>query len=105
MSNEIPQAIIDTISKSDANSRVAFQRRMTNLENYITNEINPIEEQILNLRAKLIPLYDGVKMLRDEALAHCTHAPENLVKQEDGSIKCKFCETIFHVKTAFDVNE
>lgn len=97
MSEQLPQAVIDAISKTDPNSRVAFQRRVQNLETYITNEVNPIEEQILNLRAKLIPHYDAVKMLRDEARAHCTHGPENLIKQEDGSIKCKFCETVFHV--------
>lgn len=97
MTNELSKATIDAISKTDPNSRVAFQRRLTNLEAYITNDINPIEQQILELRAKLIPLYDAVHMLRDEARAHCTHTPEQLVKQEDGSIKCKFCETIFHV--------
>lgn len=97
MTNELSQATIDAISKTDPNSRVAFQRRLTNLETYITNDINPREEHILELRSQLIPLYDAVQMLRDEARAHCTHAPENLVKQEDGSIKCKFCETIFHI--------
>ncbi len=97
MSEELSQTVIEAITKTDANSRVAFQRRLTNLETYITNDVNPIEQQILELKAKLLPLYDGVKMLREEAQSHCIHAPENLIKQEDGSIKCKFCETVFHV--------
>jgi len=95
MSDELSPAIIAAISKPDPNSRVAFQRRLTNLETYITNEVNPIEEQIINLKAKLLPLYDSVTILRDDARAFCTHT--DLIKQDDGAIKCKFCETIFHV--------
>jgi S-adenosylmethionine synthetase len=95
MSDEISPSVIAAISKTDPNSRVAFQRRLSNLENYITNEVNPIEEQIIHLKAKLIPLYDAVKILRDDAREHCTHT--DLARQEDGSIKCKFCDTIFHV--------
>jgi hypothetical protein len=93
--SEISPTAIAAITKTDPNSRVAFQRRLTNLETYITNEVNPLEEQVINLKAKLIPHYDAVKMLRDEAREHCIH--NDLIQQEDGSIKCKFCETIFHV--------
>ena len=95
MTDEISQTAIAAITKTDPNSRVAFQRRLTNLETYITNEVNPIEEQIIHLKAKLIPHYDAVKMLRDDAREHCIHT--DLAKQEDGSIKCKFCDTVFHV--------
>lgn len=93
---EISQSIIDKITKTDQNSRVAFQRRLTNLETYITTEVNPIEDQIISLKVKLIPLYDATKMLRDEARQFCTHEG-HLTKLDDGSIKCTFCDTIFHV--------
>lgn len=95
--NTIPTSISDSISKLDTNSRVAFQRRLTNLETFIANEVNPVENEIIELKSKLIPLYDAAKMLRDEAREFCTHAPEMLVELEDNTYKCKFCETIFHI--------
>ena len=97
MSDEISPSVLAAICKTDPNARVAFQRRMTNLETYIINEINPLENEIIEIKCKLIPLYDAAAMLRDEARAHCTHSADLIVKTDDGPYKCKFCETIFHV--------
>lgn len=97
MNDQISPSVIAAISKVDANARIAFQRRLTNLEKYITHEINPVEQEIIDLRVKLFPLYDAAKMLRDEAREHCTHSADLIVQQDDGSYKCKFCETVFHV--------
>ena len=97
MTDNISPAVLAAISNTDQNARVAFHRRVTNLETFITNEINPIENQIIDLKHKLIPMYDTAKILRDEAREHCIHGADLIVRQEDGSYKCKFCETIFHV--------
>lgn len=102
---DIPKHIIDAVSKNNiANDRIAFQRRLTNLETYIRSEVNPIEEQILLLREKLIPLYDKVNELRGEAKEFCTHPVDFLeVKQNPddadmATVRCKFCDETFHVK-------
>lgn len=97
MSDQISPEVLSAISKTDPNARVAFQRRLNNLETYITNEINPVENQIIELKSTLIPLYDATLMLRDEAREYCIHSAENIVQLDDGSYKCKFCETIFHI--------
>lgn len=90
-------ASIVAISKPDVNSKVAFQRRMANLEAYVITEINPLEMSIIDLREKLIPLYDKMNELREDARAHCTH-PIDLIMHVEGDLyKCRFCETSFHV--------
>lgn len=96
-SNDISPTVLAAISKADPNARVAFQRRIMNLEAYITREIHPLELKIIDLKAELIPHYDAAKLLRDDAREHCTHSADLITKQDDGSYRCKFCETIFHV--------
>ncbi len=88
---------------SVTNDRIAFQRRLTNLETFVKNEINPVEEQILLLREQLLPLYDRMTELKNEAKDFCTHPIDMLQYKhsEDADIvtlECKFCNTTFHVK-------
>jgi hypothetical protein len=89
--------IIEKISKNHiGNERVAFARRQAALERFVTDYINPVEEEILLAREKLIPLYDKLEVLKKEAYDHCTHPPEMLSIGEpadDGSVEvvCKFC--------------
>lgn len=99
----IPESITSLITKSSSNDRIAFQRRMVSLEDWVSSTISPIENQISDLKVKLIPMYDQMVKLRTDAAEHCTHAPELLmVTAEDSegnieTVKCRFCETIFHV--------
>ena len=102
MSNTIPENVIKQISTNDRqNERLSFQRRLSNLETFITESVNPIEEEILLLRERLIPLYDQVQTLREEAKEYCTHPVEHLVltseTDSEYTVACKFCDTIFHV--------
>jgi hypothetical protein len=98
-------AAVAKIAKMSSNDRSAFVRRQTNLEAFVTEKINPIELQIATLREELIPLYDEMASLREEARAHCTHPPE-LVSFVGASVsdagcfvevQCGFCDTVFHV--------
>ena len=98
-------AAIAKVSKTSSNDRSAFARRQHNLEQHVTERINPIELQIAALREKLIPLYDEMNALRDEAHDHCTHPPEMISfvgASEDAAgcfveIRCGFCSQTFHV--------
>ncbi len=100
---ELTPVILDKISKhKNTNDRIAFQRRLTNLEEYVKTHINPIEENILLQRERLIPLYDTVHTMRMEAREYCTHPPEHLVVTSDDeqsiSVRCKFCDETFHIE-------
>lgn len=97
--------VVAMISKNHiTNDKIAFQRRLTNLENFVRDQINPFEEEILLIREKLIPLYDKSTELRKEAMEYCTHPPEFLDQQDNPDdpemliVRCKFCSEIFHVK-------
>jgi hypothetical protein len=95
--------VVQKISKqSIGNDRVAFNRRLGNLEQFVREEINPLEEQILLLREQLIPLYDKLQQLRDEACEHCLHPPEMLsigvAVDNFAPVECKFCGQKFHIE-------
>lgn len=98
-------AAIAKIAKTSSNDRSAFARRQHNLEQHVTEKINPIEMQIAALREQLIPLYDEMGTLREEAHAHCTHPPEMISfvgASVDAAgcfveIRCGFCNQVFHV--------
>ncbi len=107
MTQTIPQYVYDTVSTDgQVNQRVAFKRRLDNVEAFVGTHINPIEEQILLLREQLIPLYDQLGTLRNEAKQHCTHSQEFLTVEdmgEDYHVRCKFCDTKFIVLKQQDV--
>ena len=101
--NKPAAGVIAKITKhSVINDRIAFQRRLTNLETYIQNQVNPVEEEVLLIREKLIPLYDTVRAMRDDAKQHCTHPEEYLndISEPDAdttTVVCTFCESTFHI--------
>lgn len=97
MSTPVDPAIAAKITLSSSNDKIAFNRRLYNLEMYVANNVNPIEEQILLLREQLLPHYDAIGNLRREAESLCIHAPENLSMDEDGTVVCSFCKQKFHV--------
>lgn len=88
------QAIAILSTDNNANARAAFARKATALSDYVTNNVNPLEEQILLIREKLIPLYDAVEELRQQAIAYCTHPKDQIHVDEtdtDFVVRCKFC--------------
>lgn len=96
-----PEIIERVTRNTNVNERVSFNRRITNLEAFINSHVAPIEQQIMTLREQLIPLYDKVAELREEAVDFCTHPAEYLEEMptDSGSpvIHCKFCNAIFHI--------
>jgi hypothetical protein len=99
----LPDSITSLITKTNPNDKIAFARRVANLDEWVTSTISPIETQITDLRAKLLPLYDQMDVLKTDAAEFCIHSPELLTvisSNEDGepeTIKCKFCSMIFHI--------
>ena len=82
-------------NKSTRNEKVSWDRKMDNMVTLLT-AIDPIEEQIIELMAKKIPIYDEIQALRQIMIKECTHPITHLVHKGDHVI-CKFCDRKFNV--------
>lgn len=88
---------IEKIAKrADKNDLVSWQRKMTNLVALLA-ELRPIEDEIMNLKCKQLPIFDEIAELRIKMVETCVHPIEHLVEQSDGTIRCSFCEKRFMV--------
>ena len=99
--NETPEeAIIRHAKEQVANSatrneKVSWDRKMDNMVKLLT-DLQPIEDQILDLQAKKMPIIDSVQALRTEMVQSCVHPFTHQVYHDD-HIVCKFCERKFNV--------
>jgi hypothetical protein len=82
----IKEAIANGPSRSD---KVSWNRKMDNMVKLMT-KLSPIEEEIIALQAKKIPIFDEIQQLRETMVAECVHPYEYLVVNDD-HILCKFC--------------
>lgn len=73
------------------NERQAWDRKMNNIVKWLA-ELRPIEEEIEDLMAKKVPIFDKIQNLREEMVAECIHPLNHLIHMGD-HVKCKFCET------------
>lgn len=69
--------------------KTSWKRKRDNIDKLIA-ELSPIEEQILDLMAKKVPLLDKIAILRSEMVESCVHPIDQLIAHED-HIVCKFC--------------
>jgi hypothetical protein len=87
------------------NEKVSWDRKMDNMVKLIA-KLRPIEEQITDLMAQKIPLFDDISALRAEMVKDCVHPPPHLVystNEEMGDyIECKFCCKRFAVPETGD---
>ena len=72
--------------------KTSWQRKQTNLEKIVTEEINPLEDQILKLVVEKNKLMDDVEKIRLEMVYTCVH-PADLLVWKDNIVECKFCGT------------
>ena len=94
-SNETEQERIErTIKESIANKsnrseKTSWNRKMDNMIS-LMSKLKPIEEEIIELQAKKIPLFDEIQQLRNTMVNECTHPYEYLVVHDE-HVQCKFC--------------
>lgn len=74
--------------------KTSWIRKRANLLTFIESEIRPLEEQILDIRTALEPLYDKCADLRKEMVGTCIHPYDELRALDDGTIQCTFCSKI-----------
>ena len=62
-------------------------------------KLRPLEEQILELQAQKIPIFDEVQEVRKTMVNECIHPYEYLVVKED-HVLCKFCNRRISIPNA-----
>ncbi len=82
----VKESISNNANRSE---KTSWNRKMDNMVRLLA-ELNPIEEQILELEAKKIPIFDEIQELRTQMVQDCIHPYEYLLI-ENNVAKCKFC--------------
>lgn len=95
-SQDISQKLDIVASHATKNEIATFARRRKSIERFIDVKISPLENELLDINAKLQPLYDELKALRDDMVNICVH-PRDLLIYKDSYIECKFCGAVLGV--------
>lgn len=77
--------------------KISWYKKMNRMLN-LTSSLSPIEEQIIELQAKKIPIFDEVQKLRKHMIETCIHADEYISKTDDGLYICNFCNSMIKIK-------
>jgi GTP1/Obg family GTP-binding protein len=86
---EARQALEAIANHATRSEKTSWKRKRDNIEKAIA-ELSPIEQEILDLMAKKVPLIDKIAELRQEMVETCVHPIDQLVLHEN-HIVCKFC--------------
>ncbi len=83
----LKESIANNANRSE---KTSWNRKMDNMVRLLA-ELQPIEEQIVELEAKKLPIFDEIQELRTQMVQDCVHPYEYLLI-ENNVAKCKFCE-------------
>lgn len=76
------------MEKSDV---LSWRRKKEKIEKMIEEEVQPLEDQILQLILQKQPLMDKIAELRGMMVETCIHPEDLLVEYDDGTMFCNFC--------------
>lgn len=94
--NETPEQeqqrkLFETISNTaNRSEKTSWNRKMDNMVKLLA-KLQPIEQQIIELQAQKMPVFDEVQILRELMVAECIHPYQYLVAIDDKTALCKFC--------------
>lgn len=90
--DETTQRLLKEEISNNANrsEKTSWNRKMDNMVSLLA-EIKPIEDKIIELTEKKMPIFDEIQTLRKEMLRDCIHPYEYVLVLGDHCI-CKFCE-------------
>ena len=78
---------------ANRSEKTAWNRKLKTLSMFVEREINPIEDNIMELRTELEPLYDEVMVMREDLVQQCIHPYDDLVyDRETKKVTCRFCD-------------
>lgn len=77
-------------NNANRSEKTSWNRKMDNMVRLLAT-LRPIEDQIIELQAKKIPLFDEISGLRKSMINECVH-PYEFVLIKDDHARCKFCD-------------
>lgn len=84
---QIREEISNAANRSE---KTSWNRKMDNMVKLLA-ALRPIEDQIIELQAKKIPIFDEIQVLRKQMVSDCIHPFEYLLVK-DTCVECKFCD-------------
>ena len=75
---------------ANRSEKTSWNRKMDNMVKLLST-LRPIEDQIIDLQAKKIPIFDEIQGLRLQMVKECIHPYEYLLIRDTHAV-CKFCE-------------
>lgn len=87
------EAISNHATRSE---KVSWERQFGNMQKILEDELQPLENQILDLIVKKNEVFDRIVLLRDELIVNCIHPFEHLAPLANTAAgqrqyECKFC--------------
>lgn len=84
--DQILHVITSSASQSE---KTSWNRKMDKMIKLLA-QLQPLEQQIMDLISKKQPIFDAVKVLRNTMVNECIHPKQHLHIKPD-YIECKFC--------------
>jgi DNA-binding protein H-NS len=81
---------------TDKNEKLAWVRKRKRLEEVVQKELQPIEDQIIDLINKKQPVIQEINDLRKVMIKDCVH-PEDYLVHHGAHIECKFCDRKIYI--------
>lgn len=97
-SNETPEETLARQARevlanhATRSEKVSWERQYNNLQKLLSDELAPIEDEILSLITSKNEVFDKMTVLRDTLRLTCIHPLHSLVEEEGGVHLCKFCD-------------
>lgn len=101
---EVRKAREDISNHATRSEKVSWERQYGNMQKLLTEKLQPIEDQILELIGKKNEVFDEIVVLRDELIRDCIHPFEHVtglpvnanasmggVQISTGTYVCTFC--------------
>ncbi len=86
----VVRQMLETIANHATRSeKTAWERKRSNMDKLV-KQLRPLEDKIMEIRAKMNPIYDDIAILRNDMVEDCIHPFDMLIHQGD-HIDCKFC--------------
>ena len=86
----VVRQVLETIANHATRSeKTAWERKRNNMD-LLVKQLRPLEDKIMEIRAKMNPIYDDISTLRKDMVDDCIHPFDMLIHKGD-HVDCKFC--------------
>lgn len=90
--DDVARDLTEVAGFAENAEKLAWRRKLKKLEEFM-EELAPIEDEILELYMKKMPIMDKIEELRKKMDTECIHPKEYLVHRGT-HVECKFCNKL-----------